>query len=219
MTSESLRTNSKYLSTSCQCIPHHKSTINILILDIAEYNHQVEQSPRQVRIEIRGLEKAHRVDEFDCGDEALNVYLRRFAWKNQAKLSVGATYIAYEIAQPRIVLGYYTLASASVVREQLPSDLTEQLPRYPSLPAALLARLAVDRRFHRAGIGKVLLRHAIQSVLTLSKLVGCRYLIVDAYPTAAPWYAKYGFVAITGGAPGSTQPMLIDLRTVEHALP
>ena len=101
---------------------------------------------------IRRLEEPDQVELFDCGDEPLNNYLRRHAWANQQKSSIGVTYVAIEEGAPRTVLGYFTLATASVPRDAFPKKYVRGLPPY-DLPLILLARLAVDRRFSGKGLG------------------------------------------------------------------
>ena len=168
-------------------------------------------------LEIRRLAQGDLVKPFDCGDNALNTYLRRHAWINQEQNLIGVTYVSVEEGHPKIVLGYYTLATGDIARDSLPEDMTKALPRYQNLPVALLARLAIDRRFQGSGLGKNLLRHAFENVLKLSRQIGCRYVIVDAYATALEWYAKYGFTAINGPSPSGMQPMFIDVRTLLEA--
>ena len=61
-------------------------------------------------IVIRRLEERDEVENFDCGDDALNNYLKRHAWTNQQKSSIGVSYVALDGDAPRAVLGYFTLA-------------------------------------------------------------------------------------------------------------
>ena len=94
-------------------------------------------------VAIRHLEELDDVESFDCGDEPLNNYLRRYAWMNQQKVSIGVTYVAIDEAASRTVLGYFTLAASSIPRDKLPKKYVRGLPPY-DLPLILLARLAVD---------------------------------------------------------------------------
>lgn len=106
------------------------------------------------------------VRTFDCGKEAINVYLRRYAAKNMA-LNLNRTFVlpytTEDTSEKHQVAAYYTLAHQTLVREQLPEP--SPLPRYP-VPVILLAQLGFDQRFHRQGLGaKTLvcaLRHAYQ---------------------------------------------------------
>jgi len=99
-----------------------------------------------VAVLIRRLEERDEVAAFDCGDETLNNYLKRHAWANQQKSSIGVTYVALDEGAPLSVIGYFTLATASVPRDAFPKKYVRGLPPY-DLPLILLARLAVDRRF------------------------------------------------------------------------
>lgn len=167
---------------------------------------------------IQRLQRDHLVEQFDCGDQALNEYLKHYAWQNQQRHSVGVTYVAVEGQIPRAVIGYHTLATSSIPKSSFQDNAGRPLSPYSDVPVVLLARLAVDRRFQGRGVGQELLRHALDLSLRVREQVGCRCLIVDAYPSAVSWYQQFGFAPI-GGAPAGvpTEKMFIDLRTVEAA--
>ena len=57
--------------------------------------------------------------------------------------------------------GYYTLSATGVNVAKLPAQITRKLPRYPLVPATLLGRLAVDRRYQGKGYGRFLLADAL----------------------------------------------------------
>jgi GNAT superfamily N-acetyltransferase len=61
--------------------------------------------------------------------------------------------------------GYYTLSSTAVKLAELPENVARRLPRYPLVPATLLGRLAVDRRFQGRGYGRFLLANALLRVV------------------------------------------------------
>ncbi|HEU0055452.1 MAG TPA: hypothetical protein VFQ39_19830, partial [Longimicrobium sp.] len=67
---------------------------------------------------IEPLSKRHKRDDFDCGEPALNEYLKRHARQNQER-DVGRSYVATRPDDLR-VLGFYTLASGAVAFERLP---------------------------------------------------------------------------------------------------
>lgn len=166
---------------------------------------------------IRRLEEQDEVELFDCGDEPLNNYLKRHAWANQEKSCIGVTYVALDEAAPRSVIGYFTLATASVPREAFPRKYVRGLPPY-ELPLILLAWLAVDRRFSGKGLGHALISEAFKIALRVADDVGCRCIITDAYGDKIDWYARYGFVALEGSAESGPQRMFLDIRTVRIAL-
>jgi GNAT superfamily N-acetyltransferase len=166
---------------------------------------------------IRRLAQQDELDGFDCGDAALNNYLKRHAWTNQEKVSIGVSHVSVDEAAPRTVLGYFTLAAASVPRDMLPKKHVRGLPPY-DLPLILLARLAVDRRFAGRGLGHALIAEAFRISLRVADEVGCRAIITDAYRGRVGWYARYGFVPIAGASEGGPQRMFLDIRTVRAAL-
>src|SRR5439155_18495668 len=160
-------------------------------------------------IVIRRLEEHDDVENFDCGDGALNNYLKRHAWTNQVKSSIGVSHVAVDEVAPRTVLGYFTLAMASVPRDAFPKKHVRGLPPY-DLPLILLARLAVDRRFAGRGLGHALISEAFHISLRAADEVGCRCIITDAYRDRIGWYARYGFVPVEGGAETASQRMFLD---------
>ena len=168
-------------------------------------------------VTIRRLEGPDELEGFDCGDEPLNNYLKRHAWTNQEKSSIGGTYVAVEESTPRTVLGYFTLATSSIPRDGLPKKHVRGLPPY-DLPLVLLARLAVDRRFSGKGLGHALISEALKITLRVADEVGCRCVITDAYRDKVDWYARYGFIPIEGAAEIGPQKMFLDVRTLRAAL-
>ncbi|WP_373006998.1 GNAT family N-acetyltransferase [Hyphomonas sp.] len=105
---------------------------------------------------------AINVKTFDCGKNAINTYLRRFAAKNMA-LNLNRTFVlsytTEDSAEKPQVAAYYTLAHQTLVREVLPDP--SRLPRYPA-PVILLAQLGIDLRFHRQGLGAKTLVYALR---------------------------------------------------------
>lgn len=156
---------------------------------------------------IQRLERGHLVEQFDCGDQELNDYLRRFAWQNQQRHSVGTTFVATASEVPKAVLGFCTFAASSIAAAL-----------FPEVPVLLLGRLAVDQRFQGRGVGSELLAHALDQALAVRETIGCRGIVVDAYPAAASWYAAAGFVPVaTTPSEARTKKMFLDLRKVEKA--
>jgi GNAT superfamily N-acetyltransferase len=168
-------------------------------------------------IVIRRLAEHDEVESFDCGDQPLNNYLRRHAWTNQEKSSIGVSYVSVDEDAPQTVLGYFTLAMASVPRDTFPKKYVRGLPAY-DLPLILLARLAVDRRFSGRGLGHALISEALRLSLRVSDEVGCRCIVTDAYRNRIGWYERYGFVPLEGAAESGPQRMFLDVRTVRAAL-
>jgi GNAT superfamily N-acetyltransferase len=99
------------------------------------------------------------------------------------------------LADERRIAGYYTLAAASVWLTNLPASIARKLPRYPTVPAIRLGRLAVDRAFQGQGLGGALLVDALQRASRSE--IAAHALIVDAKDEAAArFYQHHGFLAL-----------------------
>jgi GNAT superfamily N-acetyltransferase len=146
---------------------------------------------------IEKLRAGHAIENFDCGREELNHYLVRYALTNQLA-GAAQTYVGISGAA---VIGYHTLAVGHVLREQAPERVVKGLARHP-IPIMLLARLAVDRRCQGQGVGKALLKDAVQRTLQAAEIAGIRALTVHAKDEdARDFYRKFDFI------PSPTDPM------------
>ena len=135
--------------------------------------------------------KAHDRDAFDCGDADLNVFLRRYA-RQSHEMNASKTFCAISDAQPNRVLGFYTLAPASVDYAEVPSHMTRRIARH-EVPGFRLARLAVDVSMAGKGLGGQLLAAAALRCLRLANDGGGLLLIIDAKSDrAASWYRSFG---------------------------
>lgn len=157
--------------------------------------------------------KTHDREAFDCGEEALNEFLRRYARKNH-ELGGAKTFLAIDDADNKTILGFYSLSPASVAYARTPEIVRRRLARH-DIPGFRLGRLAVDRRVHGRGLGGQLLLAAGRRCLLVSAEVGGVVLLIDANnDRVAGWYASYGAVPLLD-APLS---LLLPLATMEAAL-
>jgi GNAT superfamily N-acetyltransferase len=157
---------------------------------------------------IEPLTAAHDRRAFRCGVEALDDYLRRFA-RQHAAANVSRTYVA---AVGATVRGFYSLAMSGIRRDNLPPEHAIRFPNFP-LPVARLARLAVDQRHQRQGLGELLLADALQRCLRLSLEIGMVGVIVDAKDERARgWYERYEFERL----PDSPLTLWLPTAAIEH---
>jgi len=143
---------------------------------------------------ITRLGAAHDRAAFASGDDPLDRFLREGAVQAMRD-RLSAVFVATPTADPTRLAGYYTLSPAAVPAGELPDAVRVRLPRYPELPAALLGRLAVDAAFAGRGLGALLVADALRRVERQRDLP-VLFLVVDAYPTARPFYVRLGFVPI-----------------------
>jgi predicted N-acetyltransferase YhbS len=140
---------------------------------------------------IEKLERSHAIDAFDCGREALNRFLIRYAIQNQ-QAGASQTYVA--LAEQEIV-GYYTLVVGQVEYNDAPERLTKGLARHP-VPIMLLARLAVSIAWQGKRIGAGLLKDAMLRTLQAADIAGIRAFAVHAKDDEAKtFYEHFDFVS------------------------
>jgi ribosomal protein S18 acetylase RimI-like enzyme len=133
---------------------------------------------------------AEDCSDFCCGSEPLDRYLKTQVGQD-VRRRVSACYVALEKATGRVA-GYYTLSAADVPVSDLPAEMTRRLPRYPSIPAARIGRLAIDRRFRGRRLGGALLLNA--AMRALRSEIAVFALVVDAKDDeAAAFYHHHGF--------------------------
>ncbi len=134
------------------------------------------------------LTKNHEIAGFNCGKLPLNDFLIKYALQNQA--SGGAR--TYVLVRRNRVIGYYSLAPASVMPEDAPARVMKGQARYP-VPVVLMARFAVDQSEQGKGLGKGLLRDALHRALQGSEAIGGRAFLVHAKDEdARAFYQKFG---------------------------
>ncbi len=163
-------------------------------------------------MQIRPLLESDDRTRFESGDPDLDRFFWRFAGQNQFQHQIGSTYVAVDAGR---ILGFVTVAPASMEFDDLPVAVRKGFPRYP-LPILRLARLAVDRRAQGAGIGGALLRLVFDLALRLGTDFGCVGVMVDAKPDALGFYEKYGFIqteVVEGGSESRPRPIPLFLST------
>jgi GNAT superfamily N-acetyltransferase len=139
---------------------------------------------------IEKLSKAHDLSRFDCGNEALNVWLKRYAWTNVQNDSA-RVYVLHR--RDGIVLGYHALTAGSVQREEAPRRISKGLAAHP-IGVAVIGRLAVDSSQQGKGLGVTLLQDALMRVEQAGEMIAIRAVLVQAInSTARDFYLRYGF--------------------------
>ena len=143
---------------------------------------------------VTRLDSGHDRSAFTSGSPQLDRHFREQVTQD-VRRRVAACFVALDGQR---VAGYYTLASASVPLTDLPSHIGRKLPRYPSVPAVRMGRLAVDLAFKGQGLGGALLADALDRAARSE--IAAYALIVDAKDeSAAAFYLHHGFLALPDG--------------------
>src|SRR4051812_26226424 len=94
---------------------------------------------------LEPLGEEHERTLFRCGEEVLDRYFQTQVTQD-IRRRVANCFVAVEIATSHVA-AWYTISAASILLLDLPPDETKRLPRYPTVPAVRIGRLAVDRKF------------------------------------------------------------------------
>ena len=144
----------------------------------------------------RPISESDEVATFDSGEPSLDEYLRRRALANHVQ---GASR-CFVTCRERRVVGFYALASSAVEHASAPGKVRRNMP--DPVPVILLSRLAVDRKEQGNGVGKHLLRDAIDRCIGVAEQVAVRAILVHAlHEEARAFYARFDF------EPSPTDPL------------
>lgn len=135
---------------------------------------------------------AYDRSSFSCGSSALDRYLKEQVTQD-IRRRIATCFTA--ITNEQSIAGYYTLSAASILLTDLPTHLKKKLPRYPTVPAIRMGRLAVDSAHKGYGLGSALLADALYRAYTSE--IAAYALIVDAKDdNAVSFYKHHGFLML-----------------------
>lgn len=156
------------------------------------------------------LTAQHVLEEFDCGHESLNRFLKRHAWANQQANSAQT----YVVVKGGSVVGFYSLAAGMVTHESATERIKKGQARHP-IPVVLLARLAVDRSLQGQGIGQALLKDALIRSAGAANTIGARAVLVHAKDEQAKaFYEHFNFES----SPSDPYHLLLLMKDVQRIL-
>jgi len=96
----------------------------------------------------------------------------------------------------------------------------DEMDSYPyhKFPCVRIARLAVDKRFERRGIGRFLLSVAIGKAVSVSNEIGCRYITVDSKPESLGFYEKHNFKIVNKYRHSTYPKMYLDMNPIAELM-
>lgn len=157
----------------------------------------------------RPIQASDDLSLFDSGRPVVDDWLRQRAIRNQ-EAGASRTYVVCENAR---VVGYYVLASGSVECEKAPGKVRRNMP--DPIPVMLMGRLAVDLTWQGKGLGRALLKDAVQRTLKAADIAGMRALLVHALDQqAAKFYRHHGFLE----SPIDLLVLMLPLATAREAI-
>lgn len=173
-------------------------------------------------IRLRRLNENDRVTQFDCGDEDLNDFILTDA-PLYYRVRLATSYVL-ENSENNEVIGYFSLAHDRISLTDFPSNSAynrfrkqffAQSKMFKSYPALKICRLATSKSCHGEGIGAMIVNMIIASYKNDNK-AGCRFITVDAYADALPFYYKQGFLPLSKeDENASTRLLYFDLESIK----
>ncbi len=166
--------------------------------------------PSTVFVELD--KKIHNRKSFDCGNEALNVFLIRFAARHR-EAGISLTMVLPAQENEADICAYYTLSHTEIERKTLSVPFAKKLPHYP-IPVLLLAQLAVDHTLQGQGLGKLTLIRALRHCYEINAHLPSYAVVLDLIGEGVQhFYVQYGFQSLEVRK-GRTR-LFLPMKTVE----
>jgi predicted GNAT family N-acyltransferase len=169
-------------------------------------------------IKLVRLKEDMVISPFESEDKDLNDFLLKDA-KSYLKSLLAVTYLL-QVGDE--IVAYFSLSNDRLIKNngEKPAwnKVNRAIPnnkRRRSYPAVKIGRLAVAKTHTGIGLGKRIIL-AIKSVYTNEpQRAGCRFLMVDAYHDALPFYEKNKFKFLTEqDCNDDTRTMYFDLKAI-----
>jgi len=174
---------------------------------------------------VTKLEEAETVKSFNCGDADLNdfilcespFYLREklavtYVMENDADINHKHVVAFFSLSNDRISLSDFD----NKTRYNRFSRRFNNQKRLKSYPAVKIARLGVDITLKGQGIGGKALDF-IKRYFVADNKTGCRFITVDAYAAAVPFYIRNGFVPLNDeDIDDPTRLLYFDLKDLDE---
>lgn len=166
------------------------------------------------------LTDSYPLGSFDCGDEDLNDFLLNDAKAFQKK-QIAYTYILEDDGK---ILAYFCLLNDKISRQDSSNSMWKRIKKefpiekqFSSYPAVKIGRFAVDKSTHGSGLGSELLT-SLKFLLQENHVISAfRFITVDAYIDAIPFYEKNDFRLLMPNDPNEhTKTMFFDMFSLSE---
>jgi GNAT superfamily N-acetyltransferase len=160
--------------------------------------------------EIVLLSEEHELTAFQSTNADLNDFLKYDSLRDQKNL-ITKTYLC---SSNGTIIGYFSMLADTIDVHAI--DVEDGVAGYPyrKYPTIKIARLAVDERFERKGFGRFSVLAAIGLALSVTEIIGCRYLMVDSKPESVNFYKKLGFKIIDKYKSNDYPRMYLDMYQI-----
>ncbi len=119
------------------------------------------------------LSENHDLGGFNCGEPALDDWLKQRALKNESRFS--RTYV---VCDDNRVVAYFCISAGAIERAAAPGKVRRNAP--DSIPVSVIGRLAVDQAYAGRGLGADILSDALRRIAIASQSIGIGAVLVQA---------------------------------------
>lgn len=172
---------------------------------------------------VKRLDNTEKIESFDCGDADLNDFiLNQSSFFRTEKLAV--SYVLKDKSNPQDVIAFFSLSNDKISITDFDdknkynrfSRRFSNRKRLKSYPSVKIGRFAVSECMKGKNIGSILIKF-IKTYFALYNQTGCRFLTVDAYSDAIPFYTKNGFIPLNeDDVHDKTRLLYFDLNDVSN---
>jgi predicted GNAT family N-acyltransferase len=169
-------------------------------------------------IKLIRLKEDMVISPFESEDKDLNDFLLKDA-KSYLKSLLAVTYLL-QVGDETVA--YFSLSNDSLIKNYGEKTMWNRINRFipnnkrrRSYPAVKIGRLAVAKTHTGIGLGKRIILAIKSMYINEPQRAGCRFLMVDAYHDALPFYEKSKFKFLTEQDKNDdTRTMYFDLKAI-----
>ncbi len=131
---------------------------------------------------LKVIDDSDKIDDFDCGDDEINYFLKNLAVPNQYR-KLSNTYILY-LEENKQVVAYFSIMASQF------NTGDARIYGIDKIPIVLLGRMGVDKNYRGNNIGRMLINIAVKKALEASYLIACRLLLVETSQDMKSYYLQ-----------------------------
>lgn len=131
---------------------------------------------------LKLIDSSDNVDDFDCGDDDINYFLKNLAIPNQNR-KLSNTYILYS-EESNLIVAYFSILASQI------NTGDARIYGIDKIPIVLLGRMGVEKKFRGNNIGRSMINAAIRKALEAGQLIACRLLLVETSKGMKSYYLE-----------------------------
>ncbi|MEC8326818.1 MAG: GNAT family N-acetyltransferase [Pseudomonadota bacterium] len=133
--------------------------------------------------------------KFTSGNNVIDKFVQKGSLRSQAK-APGNTVVVLTDENNNCIVGFSTLSCHSLSKENFQNELTGDVGKTKKIPVVKLTMLGVNKQYQGLGLGRQLMRNALERTKRISQEIGCAGLYLEADPKAVDFYSNLGFIAL-----------------------